>query len=158
MMKTSDQAALIRRLEAEAERDPAALRRRVIKLGILGYAFFGGLVVTLLAAAGGLVYVLSTRSGAVAIKLLIPIGLAIWACARALFVRFPAVEGVSISPAEAPRLFALLERLRATLQTPAIHEILITIDVNASVSQRPRLGWFGWYRNTVAIGWPLIEG
>jgi Zn-dependent protease with chaperone function len=158
-MKKADQQGLIRALEARAERDPEHVRRRVIGLGVLGYAFFAALVATLL-AAGFLAVYLVTHSGAryAGVKILIPIGIAIWACAKALFVSFPKPEGIRLSRPQAPRLFALIDRLQDRLRTPKVHEVLMTMDVNASVSQRPRLGWFGWYRNTLSIGWPLIEG
>ena len=53
---------------------------------------------------------------------------------------------------DAPELFALLDRLRARLDTPPLHQVLVTADFNAGITQLPRLGVFGWHRNSLILG------
>jgi Zn-dependent protease with chaperone function len=76
---------------------------------------------------------------------------------RALWVRLQPPEGELITRAEAPELFALLDRLRARLDTPPVHRVLITPAFNAGVTQVPRLGVFGWHRNYLLLGLPLMR-
>jgi hypothetical protein len=42
------------------------------------------------------------------------------------------------------------------LKTASIHEVLVTPEFNASIAQVPRLGVFGWHRNYLRIGLPLM--
>src|SRR5206468_7453099 len=59
--------------------------------------------------------------------------------------------------ANAPQVFALVDDLCRELQTPRFHDIVLTDDFNAAVSQQPRLGPFGWYRNYLLLGLPLMQ-
>jgi hypothetical protein len=67
-------------------------------------------------------------------------------------------KGETVNAGEAPELFAMLRQLQQRLQTPAIHAVLLTTDFNAAVSQVPRLGIFGWHRNYLLLGLPLMKG
>jgi hypothetical protein len=58
---------------------------------------------------------------------------------------------------DAPALFALLETLRSRLKTPRVHHVLLVGAHNAAVVQLPRLGVFGWQRNYLLIGLPLMQ-
>ena len=79
-----------------------------------------------------------------------------YAIVRSLWVRLPPPEGRRIGRAEAPQLFDLCELLRKWLRGPRIHRILVTDDFNASIVQISRLGLFGWPRNYLIIGLPLM--
>jgi Zn-dependent protease with chaperone function len=58
---------------------------------------------------------------------------------------------------QAPGLFAMLEELRARLQAPRVHRVLVTDEFNAAVLRVPRLGIFGWRANHLLIGLPLAK-
>jgi hypothetical protein len=51
----------------------------------------------------------------------------------------------------------MIEELRRKLRSPRFHHVLVTDDFNAAVVQDPRLGIFGWYRNYLLIGLPLVK-
>jgi Zn-dependent protease with chaperone function len=50
-----------------------------------------------------------------------------------------------------------MDRMRAQMKGPRFHHVLITDDVNAAVVQRPAFGLFGWPRNYLLLGLPLLE-
>jgi Zn-dependent protease with chaperone function len=76
---------------------------------------------------------------------------------RALWVHLQPPKGWMLTRADAPDLFQLLDRLRKELQTPPIHVVLVTPEFNAAVSEIPRLGLFGWHRNYLLLGLPLLQ-
>jgi len=59
---------------------------------------------------------------------------------------------------EVPELFAMLRGLEDELGAPRFHEVLLVGDNNAAVVQLPRLGVFGWYKNYLLLGLPLMQG
>jgi Zn-dependent protease with chaperone function len=65
---------------------------------------------------------------------------------------------MELSAASSPDLFAMIEALRRQLGAPRFHHVLLTDDFNAAVVQSPRLGIFGWPRNYLLIGLPLMKG
>ncbi len=150
---------LVDRLEREAEAAPARYRRRVLLAGSLGYLAIGLLAAAFLAVAAGLVWLMISigRGNFVAAKGLVLIGLLLFGMVRALWVKSAPPQGHRITEKEAPRLFAAIEELRRKLGGPRIHEVLITDELNAAIVQLPRLGPFGWYRNYLILGLPLLE-
>lgn len=54
-------------------------------------------------------------------------------------------------------LFETVDKLRRQLRAPRFHDILLMADDNAAVVQTPRLGIFGWYRNSLLLGLPLMQ-
>jgi hypothetical protein len=58
---------------------------------------------------------------------------------------------------EAPKLFALLDELQAALDCRPFHKVSLMSDMNAGVVQIPRLGIFGWHRNYLVVGLPLMQ-
>lgn len=75
--------------------------------------------------------------------------------ARVLRGRFPAPDGILLTRADAPPLFALLDRLRRRFGTPPIHQVRVTGDLNAAITQRPNPWCLGMMRNTLVVGLPL---
>jgi Zn-dependent protease with chaperone function len=148
---------LISRMERIAIERPAAYRRRVFCLAALGYGYLAFVVATLLVLS-----VLSIMSlaylKAFGIKLVLVVGALLWAVLRALWVKQEAPDGESVTAADAPHLFDMLRELQQRLQTPPIHEVLLIPDFNAAVTQVPRLGLFGWHRNYLLLGLPLMKG
>lgn len=149
-------AALVARLEKQAQRNPGGYQRRVVLLALLGNAYvlmMLALVVVLLGASLASVVVLK----AIGVKLVLVMGFFLWLLLKALWVRIPPPEGVRITAAQAPELFAIIDDLRRKLQAPRFHDVLIVDELNAAVVQTPRLGALGWYRNTLLIGLPLMK-
>ena len=159
-MKRDEFDQLVGRMDAEARRNPRGFRRRVSALAALGYGYMLGvlLLTTGLALASGLL-ILRFPNG-VTIKLGLIVGLTCagmaWSILRALWVKTGAPEGVPLTAAEVPELVALVEDVGRRTDSPPFHEILLTTDYNAAVVQAPRLGVFGWYRNYLLLGFPLL--
>lgn len=154
---------LARRLEAYAKAHPRRYHAKVVGILILGYAYPVLMLLLLVGLLGVLVALLVAllisgqgSSVYVFVKCAIMLLLPIYALLRALFVRLSPPEGIRLQPAEAPRLFALIEKLRRSIRAPRLHRVLITGDFEACVVQHPRLGLLGWYRNYLIIGFPLI--
>lgn len=74
-----------------------------------------------------------------------------------LWISFEPTAGYRLVRAEAPELFRLLSELRSSYRAVRVHQVLLTCEFNASVQQVPRFGPFGWPRNVLCLGWPLIE-
>ncbi len=156
-MNREEFEALVGRMELSAARHPVGYRWRVIGWAVLGYGFLFTVVLALLAICAGLVYVLRNHV-AVAAKVLFVIVPALFVVVRALWVRFHPPEGERVTREEAPELFALVDDLSRKLATPRVHEVLVTPELNASVTQIPRLGFLGWHRNYLMLGLPLMKG
>lgn len=147
---------LVQRLEGEARRSPAAYGLRVWLLAMLGNAYLA-LVVLLLAALLAAALASAAVLKGLAVKLVAVIGVFLWIVLRALWVRVPPPEGIELGRRDAPELFAAIDVLRRRLRAPRIHRVLVDDQLNAAVVQSPRLGLFGWYRNHLLIGLPLMK-
>ncbi len=55
-----------------------------------------------------------------------------------------------------PALFQEIAQVRRALRARPIHEVILTSEMNAAVCQVPRLGLFGWPRNYLILGLPLM--
>lgn len=162
-MTTEQFDRLVKRYEREAARNPQWYRFRVGLFVFFGYAYILLLLLLALGVIGGLVYYatqLPRFTGAylrLSIPIMIFMGAMAWMIVRSLIVRLPPVDGMEITRAQAPRLFAMLDGLREELRTLPIHRVLITPEFNAAMVQRPRLGIFGWQQNCLIIGLPLLQ-
>lgn len=148
--------ALVARLEETARRDPAGYRRRVVMLALLGYfylVFILAILAALFLVALGSAFFLK----ALGVKIAFVVLAFIWVVVSALWIRFAAPEGIEVRRADAPALFAMIEKLRRALDTRRFDRVLVTSDFNAAALQRPRLGLFGWYRSYLLIGLPLMK-
>jgi Zn-dependent protease with chaperone function len=154
--------ALVKRIEERAARDPQKHKVRTGILALAGYSFLGAMLLgclALIVLLGALV--ITVPSGAT-IKLALVLGIAAaglgLAILRALWVRMQPPVGVEIRREDAPALFTELDSLRAALRCLRFHHVLLEGDYNAAVVQVPRLGVFGWHRNYLLLGLPLMEG
>jgi Zn-dependent protease with chaperone function len=154
---TSEQfQALVDRLEHQALSDPNGYTSKVLLLAVLGNAYVVAmllLIVALLVALVASVLVLK----ALAIKLILVVGFFLWMLLTALWVKIDPPGGTEIEARQAPELFTTVDGLRRRLSAPRFHHTLITDDFNAGVVQSPRLGIFGWTRNYLLIGLPLLK-
>ena len=153
---------LVREVEGGIGRRPAALRWRVAWLAMLGYAFLlTGLFMVVVLAAGFFTVMFwadfpgKIVCGGAGVVILFGGG---WAVLRALLIRVPPPEGVPITRADAPPLFALLDDLRARLRSVPFHHVRLIPVHNAAVVQVPRLGLLGWSANYLLVGLPLLDG
>lgn len=148
--------ALVGRMEAAAAADPVAYRRRVFGWAAMGYAWLA-LVLAVLIGLMALIAFAVSRPNALSIKLLFVLGALLWAVVRALHVRLQPPSGIPLTAAEAPQLFATIERLRATLHAGPVHQVLVTPEFNAAISQISHFGPIGPCRNVLILGLPLMK-
>ena len=71
-------------------------------------------------------------------------------------MKFEKPTGQQLTRTEFPELFLVIDELQAELKTPKIHQVLLTEEFNASISQTPRLGVLGWQHNTLTLGLTLL--
>jgi Zn-dependent protease with chaperone function len=159
MMTHEQFDALVRDVETYARTNRRGYRARVAALALLGYAYVWMILLICLASLVFLVWLavtnhtLNVAIGKFGLLLLV----FVYAIARALWVRFEAPVGILLSERDAPAIFGLVAELCQALDTPRFHDVLLTDDFNAAVSQQPRLGPFGWYRNYLMLGLPLMQ-
>jgi len=151
----------VHRYEAESKASPARYEARCRTMVGIGHFYLGFVIFLLFAVLGLLVYgsLAANVLNGVVIKIGLVILIAIGGIVISLFKRLPDDDdGVIVSRAQAPRLWAEVDRLREALKAPKIHVIRITPDWNASASQIPLLGMFGPCKNTLRYGFPLLAG
>jgi Zn-dependent protease with chaperone function len=155
-MDNRDFELLVERIERASRVRPGLYKAMVFGLAVLGYGFLAvviAILVGLIVAAA-----LAVRhTPALAIKAGLVLVVFLLVVVRALWVNLEPPEGRILTRGDAPDLFELLDRLRKELQTPPIHVVLVTPEFNAAVSQIPRLGLFGWHRNYLLLGLPLLQ-
>ncbi|MGE5743231.1 MAG: M48 family metalloprotease [Gemmatimonadota bacterium] len=150
--------ALVARLQRQSAAHPVIYRMRVLLLALLGYGYLLGAVVvlgigiTLIVGAA-----VALRVAFFAGKIVGPLATQMSMVLRALWVRIPTPEGIAVTAAQAPPLFAMLDRLRTQAHGPRIHVVLLGPELNASIVQVPRLGVLGWQRNYLLLGIPLMQ-
>ncbi|MEW6706051.1 MAG: M48 family metalloprotease [Pseudomonadota bacterium] len=161
---------MVARLEAQSARAPRAYQAKVALLAMLGFALlalilgFAGLALLLLGGVlaaivltGGKALLLLVKLGKLLLLIAVPLWLLLKSSLSALFARLPAPEGSEITRRQAPALFEALDRMRERMKGPRFHHVLITDEVNAAVVQRPLFGLFGFPRNYLILGLPLLE-
>lgn len=150
---------LIDRLQGYARDNPRGYRSRVLWLGLAGYGYILLILLALLALIGVIIYLSvhyhSFNAGAV--KFLIFSALVAAVIIRSLWVKLPPPQGLLLQRREWPRLFELLSGIAASVKAPLPDTVLLTDDFNASISQLPRLGIFGWHKNYLCLGLPLMQ-
>ncbi len=148
---------LVAELEKLAEAQPEAYRRRVLWRAWLGYGYIAAVLTGLLALVAAIAaFVIFGGHFVILLKPAFVLVLMVAAILRALWVKADPPKGVAITRGEAPELFAMLDHVRHTLKGPRLDVVLIAPEFNAAIQQRPRLGVFGWHRNYVVIGLPLL--
>src|SRR5881394_673374 len=159
MMTHEQFDALVRDVEAYARTNRRGYRARVAALALLGYAYVWMVLLICLASLVLLVwFAVTTHTANVAIgKIGLLLVVFVYVIARALWVRFEEPIGIPLSERDAPAIFGLVAELCRALHAPRFHDVLLTDDFNAAVSQQPRLGPFGWYRNYLMLGLPLMQ-
>jgi Zn-dependent protease with chaperone function len=148
--------ALVHRLERESKQDPAGYERRAFLLSLVGYGFIASILLvlfTLLASLFGVFFF--WRWGSIVLILIIPLCLLIGMILRALWVYQPRPQGISLR-GRAPQLMHEIKQIQQQINGPTIHEVLLTDDFNANITQLPRLGILGWNKNYLTLGMDLL--
>lgn len=150
--------AYVHRLETQAQRDPAAYRKRIVGWIALGYGFIAllllGTVALLALVASAMI---SGRFSGGLIKVAIILLAFAGTLLRSLWITVTEPEGVPLTRDDAPQLFEMVERLRQTTGAPAFSKLLLTTEYNAAAAQLPRLGILGWPKNYLIVGLPLMQ-
>src|SRR5687768_3752290 len=147
---------LIDRCEEYAKRDPAGYRLRAGFLAGFGYAYLLGVSLLLLLLA--YVLIVYVRFNAITLKIAwIPLVL-VALVLRSLLVTIPVPEVSELKPEQAPRVFDVVREVQEGLNGPRAHHILLSDEFNAGIVQVPRFGMFGWLRNYLIVGLPLLKG
>jgi Zn-dependent protease with chaperone function len=151
---------LVRQAELHIQENPSGYKARLAALALLGYiVLFGVLAVLIALIAGSLWAGFASTVFLVLLlkkKLIVPLAAMAWIIARALWVRVEPPRGYVATHRDFPVLHAELSRLRRRVAAPSVHEVILSDEFNAGVVQTPRLGVFGWPRNTVMLGLPLL--
>ena len=58
---------------------------------------------------------------------------------------------------QAPALFDLIDEVTTALSGPKIHHVMVSDDFNAGIVQIPQFGMFGWLRNYLVVGLPMLR-
>lgn len=152
--------ALIDRLQSESSENPLAYRRNTFLLTAAGFAAMGGLLILTLSLLGVSAWLCFAGAGGIALGIGVKLGIPALLLGRivigCLWVPNDPPDGVSLDPGRAPALAAMIEEICKRLNSPRVHRILFTGELNASVVQVPRLGLFGWYENYLILGLPLM--
>jgi Zn-dependent protease with chaperone function len=161
---------MVARLEVQSARAPRAYQLKVGLLALLGFALlalilgFAGLGLLLLGGAvaalvltGGKAALLLLKLGKLLLLVAVPLWVLLKSSLSALFARLPAPQGFELTRAQAPALFDALDGMRRRMKGPRFHHVLVTDDLNAGVVQRPLFGLFGFPRNYLLLGLPLLE-
>lgn len=164
-MTSKDFDILVTRIEDNAQRSFVTYKFKVMLLALLGYGYLF-FISMLLPLAFVIVLLLINISASALIQfilkltaliLLLTSGYTLLSLWRALLIRFVPPEGVSLTPEQHTPLFNLVDEIHQKINSPKVHQILITDEFNASIYQIPRFGLIGTYKNYLAIGLPLMQ-
>lgn len=147
------------RAEELARKNPKLYRVRLIAMAVGGYAFLLLMLLLLIALLVGIVVLMmnSRHVNGLELKLVIVLGVLVWMMLRSLWVQLSPPEGIKLDAKKFPALFEAIESARAVVGAPRVSDVVINGEFNASVAQTPRLGFFGWYKNQLTLGLPLME-
>jgi Zn-dependent protease with chaperone function len=153
---------LVTRLETQSANGPRAFRLKVLAISVGAYAaLFAGLLANVLLLYGAVAYgrAHGVNRAVVAVGFLGVMALPMcYVTLRTLLMRVPAPDGLPLARGDAPVLFDLLDKMRARLDGPPIHHVLVNRDYNACIAQRPRWGLVGPSVNYLVLGLPFLYG
>lgn len=153
-MKTSP---LISRLEKESRKRPARYRLKVVLLAMLGYAYIFLITAMALSSLCWALWQIGQGEFLDALRVGLLSGLLSLLLIPVLWVKIPQPQGRIQAPETAPKLFALIEKIRSKVKGPLIDQVILNDAYNTSIIQIPRLGILGWHRNVLVIGLPMLQ-
>ncbi|MBF7073425.1 M48 family metallopeptidase [Glaciecola sp. MH2013] len=146
--------------ELEFKANPEKYKRKILFLGLLGYGIIALLFVLALGTLAGLVWLCTFGLAALIIlvktKLIFLIAPAAWLVLKSVWVKVSAPQGYELSRRDYPLLHEQVRQLSKELNTANIHRIIMVPELNAGIAQTPRLGIFGWQKNTLCLGLELL--
>ncbi|MEZ0261604.1 MAG: M48 family metalloprotease [Alphaproteobacteria bacterium] len=156
--------ALVKAVEARAKGDPEWLKRRTLRLALLGYGVILGSILLMIPVGLGLgaAVLVLTGGNAAAAKLAfvlaaVPIGFAFILAKSLLMPRYD-MPGVEIRQQDAPALFDFLNHIIKEAKGPRFARVYISNEMNASVSRHTGLlGFFGFGPVLLTLGLPLMQ-
>jgi len=161
-MLQTDFEALFERARRRATRFPRLFRLRVTLRALCGVGFMFALplgAILLLGWALSPLFSDDASNSALLVSLqvlaAVPALALLLACVRVLRGRFPDPEGIVLPREEAPRLFEMLDRMARRFGAPHIHEVRVTGERNAAITQRPDPRVRVRLRNTLVLGLPM---
>jgi TonB family protein len=147
----------VKLLEEEAARDVGAYRRRLMFLAILGYAYIAGILLVLVALAALVIIALMKVHNLLLLKIAFIAIVLIGLILKSMWIKFDPPKGIIVKKSEAPQLFEAIEGVRIAAGGPHIHAVVLSDEFTCAVTQVPRLGAFGFYKNYVILGMPLMQ-
>ncbi|MDH5178656.1 MAG: M48 family metallopeptidase [Gammaproteobacteria bacterium] len=135
----------------------AGYRRKVILLAVLGYAYIFLLlafIAVLFLLVGKWYYATGTRLLILLEMFFIIVFLIIFS---SFWVSIKEPDGRVLRRKAYPALFALLDSYRKDIFAPKIHRVLLSDQFAVNLTQHPRLGIFGWHKNILSIGLPVLQ-
>jgi Zn-dependent protease with chaperone function len=157
MINTQQVQRLVERLEHESKASPDTYRLKVILLATLGYAYIFLIAIVALSSLIWALWYVAEGDFFGAIRVGLLGGLVALLLLPALWVRLPQPRGRILNTADAPKLFAMIEKIRTKAHGPRIDQVIINDVFNTAIMQIPRLGILGWHRNVLIIGLPLLQ-
>jgi Zn-dependent protease with chaperone function len=150
---------LVMKLQEEAKYAPNMYKFKVLLLTLLGYVYIFLILAAGLVGIGLLLYYVFFNSGhtGFSFKIILFIGAMVFLIFRSLWFRLDEPSGIEVSHEQAPVLFKEVEQIRQALKGPKIHSVLLNDEFNASIVQHARLGFFGFHRNYLILGLPLLQ-
>lgn len=149
---------LVSKLEETSTEKPRIYKLKVLLVALTGYGYIIGVLIAALAAIIALFYVAIKIRGAkhLILKLAIPLITLVFIIIKSLWIRLEPPKGISLRKEDSTILFEKVNSIRKKLNTRKIHEIILTNDFNAALNQYPRFGLFGFYKNYLILGLPLL--
>lgn len=152
--------SLVKQAEDKIADNPKAYRRHLKLLVVLGYGVIFSLLALLISLLGGSVWAALSSSAFLILllkkKLIIVLVGVVWVLIKSLFIHFDEPKGLLLQRQQFPNLWSHIDELQVELKTPKIHRIIMIAEMNASISQIPRFGIFGPYKNTLTLGLELL--
>ncbi len=150
---------LVKHLESYSQQHSNMYKLRVATLAAFGYFYIFMMIATLLGIATfiGAIAIYGRFVNRLTMSIVLIFSIPAFIVLRSLWVTFPEPIGTKLKRKQVPELFALVNRITKSLQAPSFHQILLTTEFNAAVVQVPRLGIFGWQKNYLILGLPLLQ-
>jgi len=148
------------RAEKLANENFAAYKLKLVLFALLGYFVILGAITLAVGSLVGIGYLAVVHTAWILIlvkkKVIFLILPVIWVLIKACWVRIEAPTGFELRKKDYPELFAEINDIRRQLKAPKIHKVVLTQEMNAGIAQTPRLGIFGWQKNTLVLGMELL--
>jgi Zn-dependent protease with chaperone function len=156
--------ALVVRLDERLGKRPGRLKAELVLFALAAFALMFAWTGFLLLVAGFLLFIAFTVEWkGESAGFVLAVGMAcffLFLAGRSLLtlmIRMEPPKGRRLTREETPELFTLVEEVRRQLHCRPFHEVLLSPDFNASACYRPRLGFLGWARNSLVLGFPFLE-